>query len=1388
MSEQHTGISQTSGRPPLPPDKDKLKRNDKKKYIVKRVEGQTPVEPPPNNTVGTWLSSEERSRLQAVQNDWRQSRPTNKPWLRQRQREDIPVAHERKDGEENNLSRPQPSYSEHDGHNFTIFDRNRIVPKEPLPTSDASEGLINAAVPIPNKSLLEPKEEVKVKEEEKGPEEDEEKEEPPSDEFEEKPIDKSPDGRFLKFDEELGRGSFKTVFRGLDTETGVAVAWCELQDSKLNKMERQRFRDEAEMLKGLQHPNIVRFYDYWERTDPTGKRKYIVLVTELMTSGTLKMYLKRFKRINIKVLKSWCRQILKGLSFLHSRNPPVIHRDLKCDNIFITGTTGSVKIGDLGLATLKNKSFAKSVIGTPEFMAPEMYEEQYDESVDIYAFGMCLLEMVTGEYPYSECQFPAQIYRKVITGTKPECFNRIPQTYPEIKDIIDRCIRLRRDERCSVKQLLNDDFFLPDELLGVRVEIKNRDLDISENNQEIQMQLRVYDEKKRKQYKFKENEGLQFAFDIENDTAEEVVQQMIEQQHIPDEDSRMITKLIKDKVEQFKRDREIRQAELRRLEEEKRQKEEEDEVKEELRQRAAAKEAATSQGQGTSQPLPEPPTNLVTDAEPIHAESPPQEINPHALSPDGEPRKRTIKKRHITVEILKLESSESGNTTSNLVSLLLNTPLKQVTFQFAPGQDKSNIIADKLLDQECMTEEQVPVIIEQLEKVIKLVMSDPTHCVGAKIVTTVDVVINQPLSQQPTEPHPEDIAATQTLPQPPQNLQSTSHPELSTQLKVEKAVDKEANTTNSEPSTLQQQALNAPQEQPKSAEELDTGHQPAIAPSPTVPNPQPSKKNRFEVTKATVNHENDDRHKETSLEPPQRATTTTPTAVTSLVPPPALSLSSTASSPSNTAHSNNSSVTSNASTHGRFSVRTVAPTDSGVSSATTSVHAAELNDHSHLASALPSSSTSTTSTTICASAATPTSSGVSNVLAENGPPSVQSATNIHLQSAANSLALLESELRKVSGVPPASTNTAPAEVSVPTETSAPPTNPQPLNPPLPSVLPSHLQPSIPHTPSNEGLVSSNHLLNDLSSRLLELQNQKEEEEHMDGGGMMPSRLDTLNGLANALQKVIHADAVKEMDRDFSLQLPPDGRHSPTEGELTDNIASAITSSSQASLPTYETSTTSFHEEEDSRKNTVAKQSSTLANLESALANTLGTGGRTSTIDGISTPSPGGYPSTSTNAVFHLGSPPSHSPMYTTESELENLELANYDAFDGDFENEVIVKQIRARHQRERDELLDKQKKEIQQVLSHFLHTKQLTTSTSASRNAATPTGVSLMAAPCSLPSSPPPTTSHFSNSDHHYQHPQHGGITSLSDALDAVISRGPHARQTSAPPKPYRNE
>ncbi|XP_071204796.1 serine/threonine-protein kinase WNK2-like isoform X9 [Salvelinus alpinus] len=357
-------------------------------------------------------------------------------------------------------------------------------------------------------------------------------------EAEMKAVSTSPGGRFLKFDIELGRGSFKTVYKGLDTDTWVEVAWCELQDRKLTKVERQRFKEEAEMLKGLQHPNIVRFYDFWE--SPLKGKKCIVLVTELMTSGTLKTYLKRFKVMKPKVLRSWCRQILKGLHFLHTRDPPIIHRDLKCDNIFITGPTGSVKIGDLGLATLKRASFAKSVIGTPEFMAPEMYEEHYDEAVDVYAFGMCMLEMATSEYPYSECQNAAQIYRKVTSGVKPASFNKVVD--PEIKEIIGECICQKKEERYSIKDLLNHAFFAED--TGVRVELAEED---DGKKAAIALKLWVEDPKKLKG-KYKESGAIEFTFELEKETPEGVAQEMVESGFFHESDAKIVGKSIRDRV------------------------------------------------------------------------------------------------------------------------------------------------------------------------------------------------------------------------------------------------------------------------------------------------------------------------------------------------------------------------------------------------------------------------------------------------------------------------------------------------------------------------------------------------------------------------------------------------------------------------------------------------------------------------------------------------------------------------------------------------------------------------------------------------------------------------------------------------------------------------
>ena len=223
-------------------------------------------------------------------------------------------------------------------------------------------------------------------------------------------VEQSPKGRFHRFNEELGRGAYKIVYKGVDLETGREIAWNVINLRKLPKSDRPRIRQEIDLIKSLKHKNIIHFISAWQKAD----KEQVIFITEMITGGSLRSYVKKIKHPRLKVIKQWCREILSGLIYLHQHEPhPIVHRDIKCDNIFINANNGEIRIGDLGLSTPMTHSFTTSVLGTPEFMAPEMYDEQYDTGVDIYAFGMCILEMVTLERPYRECQNPAQIYNKV---------------------------------------------------------------------------------------------------------------------------------------------------------------------------------------------------------------------------------------------------------------------------------------------------------------------------------------------------------------------------------------------------------------------------------------------------------------------------------------------------------------------------------------------------------------------------------------------------------------------------------------------------------------------------------------------------------------------------------------------------------------------------------------------------------------------------------------------------------------------------------------------------------------------------------------------------------------------------------------------------------------
>jgi WNK lysine deficient protein kinase len=272
-------------------------------------------------------------------------------------------------------------------------------------------------------------------------------------------VERSPGGRYVRFMEKLGSGASKDVFRAYDTQEGIEVAWNVVSLTGVPKQERNRIVNEVRLLERLHHQNIISFHGSWVNRE----RQEVNFVTEILSSGTLKSFIKKVQVIRWKIAKRWAFQILNGLDYLHSQDPPVIHRDLKCENIFINGTSGDLRIGDLGLSTVHRNGKVLSVLGTPEFMAPDMYEEtSYDEKVDVYAFGMCLLEIFTKEIPYAECKNPAQIYKKVSSGEPPEVLSRLQSKHA--RDFVVLCLGFKNDEgkyiRPSVAELLQHPFLL----------------------------------------------------------------------------------------------------------------------------------------------------------------------------------------------------------------------------------------------------------------------------------------------------------------------------------------------------------------------------------------------------------------------------------------------------------------------------------------------------------------------------------------------------------------------------------------------------------------------------------------------------------------------------------------------------------------------------------------------------------------------------------------------------------------------------------------------------------------------------------------------------------------------------------------------------------------
>ena len=191
------------------------------------------------------------------------------------------------------------------------------------------------------------------------------------------------------------------VYRGFDFNQGREVAWKVVRTSDEENSEFTEITNEVKVMKQLHHPNIINYISCWFNKS----KKEFVIITEIICGGSLRNYLTKLQNPRLRLIKHWIKEILKGLKYLHTEvDPPIIHRDIKCENIFIDTNNGTIKVGDLGLCSVvqNNKKYAITNKGAAGYTAPEVIEGKYTVLADIYSLGMCILEIVSLEKPYKE--------------------------------------------------------------------------------------------------------------------------------------------------------------------------------------------------------------------------------------------------------------------------------------------------------------------------------------------------------------------------------------------------------------------------------------------------------------------------------------------------------------------------------------------------------------------------------------------------------------------------------------------------------------------------------------------------------------------------------------------------------------------------------------------------------------------------------------------------------------------------------------------------------------------------------------------------------------------------------------------------------------------------
>ena len=274
--------------------------------------------------------------------------------------------------------------------------------------------------------------------------------------------------------QQIGSGTYCCVYSGLLHGTEVAIKKFPLNDEDSVKA----FSKELNVLEQIKHPNLVIGMGAFLT------KSFAHIVTELVTHGSLAQVLQSTKSVKISLKKKlqMSIDIAQGMSYLHSKTPPILHRDLKSDNCLVTAAL-SVKLCDFGISKVLLRASTEpagsgggavptsplyveehtKTLGTVPWMAPEFINDKlFTAKSDVYSFGVVLWEIMTRKQLYPELQAIQIAYGVVHSGLRPE----IPEEVPfELAELMAHCWAAEPSKRPtfieilqslrSIKELLN---------------------------------------------------------------------------------------------------------------------------------------------------------------------------------------------------------------------------------------------------------------------------------------------------------------------------------------------------------------------------------------------------------------------------------------------------------------------------------------------------------------------------------------------------------------------------------------------------------------------------------------------------------------------------------------------------------------------------------------------------------------------------------------------------------------------------------------------------------------------------------------------------------------------------------------------------------------------